>query len=165
MTRPSPVLTTAVLAGLITLAGCSGQSPAPVPADAQQIEQVPAPVAEPEAPAATASVEAITLGTSVGQDRSIPEPATRFSSDAGTLYAAVVLTSSQPDTPTQGTLQARWSFQDGQLVDERSEAFDFTGQDTINFRVRHQDGWPAGDYTLATEIDGQPAQRVTFTIE
>ncbi|MDH5822557.1 hypothetical protein QFW77_06075 [Luteimonas sp. RD2P54] len=165
-TRPA-LLVSALLIGSLALAACN-RDPEPVapatPPPAQPVE--PATPPEPERPAPTVTVTAVQLGTDTAADRTIAAPATSFSASDDTIVAAVS-TSAIGDAamPSSGTLTARWTFEDGQLVDERSEQLDFTGADVTNFRISNPEDWPQGRYTLEISLDGEVVETREFTIE
>ena len=60
---------------------------------------------------------------------------------------------------------ARWTFGDGQLVDETSQSIVSTGPATTTFHIAKPDGWPVGKYDVAITIDGTPATTKAFAVE
>ncbi|MGY0633376.1 hypothetical protein [Luteimonas sp. A478] len=157
-----------LLAACLVLAACNQdaqvESTATPAIDA--LETPPA-MSEPEAPAATVRVTDVTLGTDVGDDHSIAEPATSFAADDDDIHVSIT-TNNDADGETMGTLAVRWTFDDGegeQLVDERSERFAFSGQDVTSFRITNPDGWPMGSYTLEVSVDDEVVETRQFTIQ
>ena len=59
----------------------------------------------------------------------------------------------------------RWTYQDGQLIDERTETLNFTGRDITNFRVSNAEGWPMGSYSVEITLDGNVVENRQFTIQ
>lgn len=160
-------LITALLAGTVALAAC-GRDEQPVatePAATGALETPPA-MTEPAPRSAidTVRVTDVQFGTEVGDDRAVTEPLTTFSADTETIFAAVS-TSHDADGETTGTLGARWTYQDGQLVDERTESIAFRGNDVTNFRVSNPDAWPTGTYTVEVSIDGEVVEAREFSVE
>ena len=59
----------------------------------------------------------------------------------------------------------RWTFQDGQVVDERTESISPTGDAYTEFHIAKPSGWPAGKYTLHVLVNGQEVQTKDFTVK
>jgi hypothetical protein len=60
---------------------------------------------------------------------------------------------------------ARWTFQDGQQVDERTETITPSGEAYTEFHIAKPSGWPAGKYTLHILLNGQEVQTKDFTVQ
>ena len=166
--KTSNLIIAALIAGTIALAGCS-QDPEPVdttaePAATGALETPPPMTPEPQTAADTVRVADVQLGTEVGADRTVAEPLTTFAADTETIFAAVT-TSNDSAGETVGTLGASWTYQDGQLVDERTESVAFRGEDVTNFRISNPEAWPTGTYTLEITIDGEAVETREFTVE
>jgi hypothetical protein len=130
--------------------GCKKAAPVPEPA------QAPAP---PPAPAVTAiAVAEVQLGTAIGADRRVTAAATVFK-PTDTIYAAVTTTGSAP----RATLTARFTYQDGQTVNESSQ--EVAGAGVTEFHISKPDGWPAGDYTLDVLLDGRSTGTHPFKVQ
>lgn len=138
-------------AGLLIAAGCGNRE-----TDTGATEE-PAP-----APTATAAVEVteIALGKAVGADKAVTEAATTFG-PTDTIYVSV----RTAGTASSAMLAARWTFEDGQVVDESSRTIAPTGPEVTEFHVSKPDGWPAGSYEVAISLDGQPVETRSFTVE
>jgi hypothetical protein len=65
---------------------------------------------------------------------------------------------------SNATLTARWTFQDGQQVDERSETISPSGDAYTEFHVSKPGGWPAGNYTLHVLLNGQEIATKNFSV-
>lgn len=164
----------ALFTGIAGLAGCRQDGPAadattpqattPDPAATGALETPPPMAPGPDAPAASVQVTEVQLGTEAAPDRRIASPQTSFAADTGTIVAAIT-TFNSADGETMGTLAARWTYQDGQLVDESSETVAFNGQDVTNFRIHNPDAWPTGTYTLEVSIDGEVVETREFTVD
>ena len=94
----------------------------------------------------------VTLGRSVSADK-------RFS-PSDTIFASVHTTGS-----AQTNLAARWTFQDGQVVNERTESIAPSGDAYTEFHISKPSGWPAGKYTLHVLVNGQEVQTKDFTVK
>jgi hypothetical protein len=131
-----------VLATLALAAGsCGGSEPAPPPA----------------APAALA-VASVDLGSAIDAERRVVEPKTAFA-PTDTIYASVATTGA-------GTakLTARWTFEDGQVVNESTQDVAPTGPATHEFHITKDTPWPAGGYRVEILLNGAPVMTKEFTI-
>lgn len=110
------------------------------------------------APLAVADVE---LGKSIGADRRVDDNEdTDDFAPMDTIYAAV-------ETRGMGnnaTLTARWTFQDGQVVDESSQTISPTGPAVTEFHISKPDGFPAGDYSVEILLNGVSADESDFEV-
>jgi len=112
------------------------------------------------APGATAlQVTDVTLGRSVTADKRVADQTDTFAA-RDTIFAAVHTTGS-----AQGNLAARWTFQDGQVVNERTESISPTGDAYTEFHISKPSGWPAGKYTLHVLLNGQEVQTKDLTVK
>ena len=121
---------------------CGKKEEAPAPAVAPAPPPVTAEVAPPPAPEGV-SFAGLNLGTAVDADQKVSAPATTFA-PTDTIYAAVATTGAAPNA----AIVARWTFGDGQLVDESSQSIAPTGPATTTFHIAKPDGWPAGKYKV-----------------
>lgn len=120
-----------------------------------------APAAGPAAaPAAQLEVSEVRLGRSVGTDRRVATETTQFS-PRDTIYASVAT----QGTASNATLTARWTYQDGQLVDETQETISPTGPANTEFHVVNPSGWPAGTYRVEVLVNGRSAETREFTVQ
>lgn len=111
-------------------------------------------------PASTAvQVADVALGRGVAADKRIANQTDTFAA-RDTIYASVHTTGAAPNT----NLTARWTFQDGQVVDERTEAISPSGDAYTEFHISKPSGWPAGRYTLHVLVNGQETQTKDFTV-
>ena len=147
------------LAGSIVLAACGKKEEAPPPAPVVTTPApAPAPVATPApAPVAVASVD---LGTAVGPDQKVTSPTTTFG-PKDTIYAAVSTTGTAPSA----TLNAKWTYQDGQTVNESSQTIVPTGPASTAFHISKPDGWPAGNYKVEISLDDKSAATKDFSVK
>ena len=151
----------ALLVAGVALAGCKKHDTAadtaattPPPATTE-----PAPPAMPEpAPApAGVTVSDVQLGTAVGADNRVSAPATSFAG-TDTIHASVATDGAG------GDLTARWTFQDGQVVDTQDKTIP-AGAQVTDFSISKPDGWPAGKYKLEVLNNGMVVQTREFDIK
>lgn len=113
-------------------------------------------------PSATAGVEVteVALGRAIGADKTVTEPTTTFR-PTDTIYASV----RTEGTAVSSTIGARWTFEDGQVVDESSQTIAPTGPEVTEFHISNPGGWPVGSYEVAISLDGQAVETQSFTVE
>ena len=102
----------------------------------------------------------VTVGRGLGTDKRVSMETTDFR-PADTVYASVHTTGTGSNTQ----ITARWTFEDGQQVDERTESISPTGDAYTEFHVAKPSGWPAGKYTVHILINGQEATSKDFTVK
>ncbi len=150
-------ITAALVAG-IALAGCkkhdTTDTAATTPPPAA--EPAPMPAATPP-PAASVTVTTVDLGNAVGADNRVTTPATAFATK-DTIHASVATDGSG------GDLTARWTFQDGQVVDSQDKTVP-AGPQVTDFSISKPDGWPAGHYKLEVMNNGMVVQTREFDIK
>ena len=117
--------------------------------------------AAPPAPqvAAVFQVTRIDLGNAVGADKKVSAPTTTFK-PTDTIYASVLSDGAAPSI----VLAARWTYEDGQLVNESSQTIAPSGAAATEFHIAKSDGWPAGKYKIEVVANGKPAGTREFTI-
>lgn len=152
----------AAMAGALALSACGKkEAPAPTPPPATPMAPAPAPAPAPMAPApAAVSVTSVDLGSAVGADQKVTAPTTEFSAK-DTIYAAV----STSGTAASAALSAKWTYQDGQTVNESSQTIAPTGASVTTFHIAKPDGWPVGNYKVEIMIDGKPASTKDFSVK
>lgn len=150
-------ITAALVAG-IALAGCKkhdttdAAATTPPPA----AEPAPMPAATPP-PAASVTVTTVDLGNAVGADNRVTTPATAFATK-DTIHASVATDGSG------GDLTAKWTFQDGQVIDSQDKTVP-AGPQVTDFSISKPDGWPAGHYKLEVLNNGMVVQTREFDIK
>jgi hypothetical protein len=137
-----------LLAGSLAALGCNRQEPA-----ADQAEDTEVAVEEP-----ALDVTSVALGRSIGADKMVVEEIGNFG-PADTIYASVAT-----EGAGSGTLAARWTFEDGQVVDESSHPIG-GGAQVSEFHISKPDGWPVGHYEVVILLNGQEADRKGFDVE
>lgn len=147
----------AALAGMAlcaTLAACSKKEEPPPPTPA------PAPIAAATAAPAPFAVAAIDLGKAIGADKKVTESVTVFA-PADTIYASVASTGVSPSV----TLKARWTYEDGQVVNESTQAIAPTGPAVTEFHIAKPSGWPTGKYQVEISANDAVAGSKTFEVK
>ena len=110
---------------------------------------------------APVQVADVTLGKGIGADKRVTNQTETFGA-RDTIYASVRTTGGS-GTGTQ-QITARWTFQDGQVVDERTETIAPSGEAHTEFHVSKPSGWPRGKYTLRVLLNGSEVQAKEFTV-
>lgn len=152
----------AALWGSLALAGCKKDEPATPPPTASEAATTPAATPAPTERAAV-SVTTVDLGNAVGGNQRVAAPMTTFS-PGDTIYASVATSAADAGAPARGTLAARWTYQDGQVVDALSKDYAFTGSGNTVFQISNPDGWPAGTYKVEIMLDGNVVQTRQFEV-
>lgn len=150
----------ATLVAGIALAGCKKHdATTDTTATTPPTTTEPAPPAMPApAPApAGVTVTTVDLGNAVGADNRVTMPATAFATK-DTIHASVATDGAG------GNLTARWTFQDGQVVDTQDKAIP-AGPQVTDFSITKPDGWPAGHYKLEVMDNGMVVQTREFDIK
>lgn len=120
-----------------------------------------APAVEAAPPAAAAfQVSRIQLGKAIGDDLRIREAASEFAA-GDTVYAAVDTEGSAPSVK----ITARWTYEDGQLVDESTKTIAPSGPATTEFHIAKPGGLPAGTYRLEVSVDGKSVGTQEFEVQ
>jgi hypothetical protein len=105
-------------------------------------------------------VTGIDVGRSVTADKAIAEKTDSFR-PGDTFYLSVKTDGSGPSA----TLTARWTYQDGQVVDESRQNIAPTGGPVVTeFHLSKPDGWPAGGYKVEVLLNGAPAGTRDFKV-
>jgi len=68
-------------------------------------------------------------------------------------------------TASGATLMARWTYQDGQVVEEQSQTINATGDLITNFRLTKATAWPKGNYKLTVLLNGAEVETEDFEIK
>ncbi|MGH7447493.1 MAG: hypothetical protein ACRELT_08025, partial [Longimicrobiales bacterium] len=62
------------------------------------------------------------------------------------------------------TLTARWTFEDGQVVEETAQTISPTGQTVTEFHISMDGGLPAGSYQVEILLNGQSVEQEEFEV-
>jgi hypothetical protein len=110
--------------------------------------------------AAVVEIAEVDLGKGLQADRSIRDETDDFAR-RDTIHASVRTTG----TSNSATITARWTFEDGQVVDERTETISPSGETYTTFFIAQPGGLPAGKYTLSVLLNGAEAQKKEFEVK
>jgi hypothetical protein len=105
------------------------------------------------------TVSSIDIGRSLAADKGIADKTDSFRT-TDTIYASVAT-----DGTGSGTLRARWTFQDGQVVDESSQAISPTGPARTEFHISKPGGWPIGKYHLEVTLNDKVVGTKDFEVK
>ena len=105
------------------------------------------------------SVTQIDMGRALNADKTIRDNANSFKAN-DTIYASVATAGSAPTA----TLKARWTYQDGQVVNEFTQTIAPTGDARTEFHISRPDGWPTGKYKLEVFLNGSSAATKDFEV-
>lgn len=123
---------------------------------------IPAPAPAP-APA-VASVTGIETGRHIGANKQVSDITSVFGV-RDTMYVAV----SSNNTPNGGAMTAKWTFQDGQVVDSVMQVVantDATNTTTVTeFHLAKATAWPVGKYTVDVMLDGKSVGSKTLEVK
>ena len=163
--KPLHLATVAALGAALALAGCNRGEPAPTPTTTAPAPAPSPPVVQPDAPRpAAASVTGVDLGSAIDADGRVVAGTSTFAT-TDTITASVSTTTNAPNTTATGTLGARWTFEDGQLVNQEAKTFNFTGPGVTNFQISKPDGWPLGRYKVEVSLDGAVVETREFEVK
>ena len=128
-------------------------------------EEIPQEKAAPGADITNTQVLQVTsvdLGKSIGADKRVNDNAEAddFAPNE-TIYASVAT----EGTGANATLTARWTYQDGQVVDESTQTISPTGPSVTEFHISKPDGFPKGDYKVEILLNGQSVQSKDFEVK
>jgi len=98
-------------------------------------------------------VSQIDIGRSLAADKTVSAKADSFKPN-DTIYASIA---TEGTAAAVATLKARWTYQDGQVVDESTQSIAPTGNARTEFHISKPDGWPAGKYKLEVFLNGSSA--------
>jgi hypothetical protein len=105
-------------------------------------------------------VSQIDMGRSLNTDKTINGNTKSFK-PTDTIYASVVTES----TANTATLKARWTYQDGQVVNESTQTIAPASNARTEFHISKPDGWPTGKYKLEVFLDGSSAATRDLEVE
>ncbi len=106
------------------------------------------------------AVISIELGRHIGADKRVTDMTSEFAR-ADTIYAVVSTSGSSP----AATLQARWTFEDGQVVDESSQTVAPSGPAVTEFHITKPGGFPPGKYKVEILLNGTSTGSKDFTVK
>lgn len=166
MTRhPMNYAIAAALISMLALAGCKKADDTAPMATTPTVDTMPTtPTAATTAMAATAGVVSLDFGTAVGADKKISAPADTFK-PTDTIYAAVTTMTSDASATVPGKLEAKWTFEDGQVVKDDTTDVQFNGNGVTDFSISNPTGFPPGKYQVEILLDGNVVQTKGFGVQ
>jgi hypothetical protein len=138
-----------VLALMLVIAGC-GRSDSGTTVDTGSRSEVSSAV----------RVSDVKLGRSLGADKRLTDETDDFR-PTDVIYAVVETQGSG----SSGELRARWTYEDGQVVDESSRNISAAGADFTEFHISKPSGWPKGNYKVEISLNGQPVETEDFEVK
>jgi hypothetical protein len=105
-------------------------------------------------------VSQVDLGPSLTADKMVSGNTDSFKPN-DTIYASIATEGAAP----AATLKARWTYQDGQVVNESTQTIAPTRDARTEFHISKPDGWPAGKYKLELFLNGSSATTKDFEVE
>jgi hypothetical protein len=116
--------------------------------------------APPPVTQAVVKVTDIDVGRSAGADKTIGDKTDSFR-PADTFYVSVRTEGSA----TSATLTARWTYQDGKVIDESKQTIAPSGSAAVTeFHLAKPDGWPTGGYKVEVLLNGASAGTKDFRV-
>ena len=109
--------------------------------------------------ASTVAVTDIDVGKAVSSGR-VTDKTDKFK-PADTVYTSVHTTGSSP----AATVMARWTFEDGQVVDESSQSIAPNGDAYTEFHISKPTGLPKGKYKVEVFLDSKSAGTKDFEVK
>jgi hypothetical protein len=149
------------LASVLALSACNKNTPqeATPSASAESAPAAPVSAGAAATPAAPVTLVSVDLGSAVGPDQKVTTATTTFA-PKDTIYASVAT-----DGTGNATLDAKWTYQDGQTVKDDSKTIAPTGPATTAFSISKPDGWPVGDYKVEVSLNGTPVAAKDFSVK
>jgi len=102
----------------------------------------------------------VSLGRAIGGDKAVTDSTDKFRPN-DTIYASVAT----DGTAQSATLRAKWTFEDGQTVNDSSRTIAPSGRERTEFHIAKPDGWPAGKYTLEVFLNNEAKETKTFEVQ
>lgn len=113
----------------------------------------------PPPAAAALRVSEVETGKKIEADKSVADGTGNFGV-RDTIYVAV-----KTEGSGSGTLAAKWTFQDGQTVEESSQSITPTADAWHEFHIQKPTAWPAGKYKVEVTLNGAAAGSKEFEIK
>ena len=102
----------------------------------------------------------VTLGRAIGGDKAVTDKTEDFKPN-DTIYASVTT----EGTAASASLRARWTYGDGQVVDESTRTIAPGGRAMTEFKIAKPEGWPLGNYQVEIFLDGRSAETKKFEVK
>jgi hypothetical protein len=102
----------------------------------------------------------VDLGNAIRADRRVIDETDDFR-PTDTIYASVVT----EGAASGSSLTARWTYQDGQVVDETTQTISPTGPAVTEFHISKPDGFPTGNYQVEILLNGRSVEKKDFEVK
>jgi hypothetical protein len=109
-------------------------------------------------PAEPLTITAIDLGHRVSDDNRVPSPSETYAA-ADTVYASISV-----EGTGSGTLTARWTSADGQLLAEQTQPIAPTAPAHFEFHEAPPGGWPKGRHKVVFTLNGGGSRTREFDV-
>ena len=119
----------------------------------------PATVPAPDAPSAFSVID-IDMGRHIDAEKKISDKTDDFAPN-DTIYASIHTSG----TANNSAVVGRWTFENGTVVDERTQNVTTNGDAYTEFHIVKPGGWPKGKYTLHVMIDGKEVRTKDVTVK
>lgn len=121
-------------------------------------EYQPTPAHQP-ASLSKITISSVTLGSAIRSDLQVVTPKSIFNW-RDTIYASI----STDGTSAGAVLAVKWTYEDGQTVNESNKTIAPNGPSVTEFHIIKPDGWPTGDYQVAIFLDGKQIRSLSFSV-
>ena len=111
------------------------------------------------APAAV-SVTDVKLGKAIDANKRVTDETDDFG-PADVIYASVVTSGAAANT----NVTARWTYQDGQVVDSATQVISPSGDAATEFHISKPGGLPKGKYKLEVLLNGASVESEDFEVK
>lgn len=101
----------------------------------------------------------VSVGRAIGGDKAITDATDTFKPN-DTIYASVAT----DGTALSATVRAKWTFEDGQVVNESTQRIAPNKPERVEFHISKPDGWPVGKYKVEVFLDNQTAGTKDFAV-
>ena len=105
-------------------------------------------------------VASVDVGEAIDAGKRVAAPAAQFAPN-DTIYASIATEGAAP----QVTIVARWTYEDGQLVNESTQVIAPTGPAATEFHIAKPSGLPSGKYKVEVTADGKLAGSREFEVK
>jgi hypothetical protein len=110
-------------------------------------------------PAESLKVSGIETGKGLNADKTIKNDAHDFGV-RDTIYTSV-----KTEGAGTGKIAAKWTYQDGKVVNESSQDISPTGDAYTEFHIVKATAWPKGDYKVEILLNGVSAGTKDFSVK
>ena len=154
--------TLAGVAVALLLAACGGGGDDAATTGDTALGTAPPAAAPTTSEAGALRVTEVDLGRAMVGDTAVVEDVEDFA-PTDTIHAVV----RHEGAANGATITARWTFQDGQVVDERSETINAAAGATAytHFMITKATPWPTGNYTLRVLVNGTEVESEEFEVK